>query len=523
MIKIPAKEFARRRANLMAMMDPGSIAVLPGSRTKTRNRDVEYPFRQDSDFYYLTGFTEPDALLVLQPGRAQGEVVLFCAERDPVLERWNGPRMGPEQAEAVLKVDDAFPIADLGDILPGMLEGKDRIYTTLGERPNFDRQMLAWIKGIRDREAGGAIPPGEIIALKHLLHELRLFKSAAELKVMREAARITTRAHRRAMRTAKPGMNEGQLEAELHYEFMRNHARSPAYASIVGSGANACVMHYIRNDARIGANDLVLIDAGCEYQYYAADVTRTFPVNGKFSKAQQAVYEVVLAANHAGIDAARPDNHFNAPHEAALEILVQGLVDLKLLRGSVADIIAEERYRPFCPHKASHWLGLDVHDVGDYRLDDAWRALEPGMVLTIEPGIYIPDDATMKGVPARFRGIGVRVEDDVHVTAAGPENLTLDAPKSVAEIQREMRASLRGLDQVPAGKPRQPRKPRAKAKAKVTARPKTKTKTKTKAKSKTATKRKAKTRTPTKSRAVSKAAADKRRRTRAKTTAKGRL
>ena len=255
MIKIPATEFARRRAHLMAMMEPGSIAVLPGARPKTRNRDTEYLFRQDSDFYYLTGFTEPDALLVLQPGRRQGEVVLFCTERDPQYERWNGERLGPERAGVVLGVDDAFPITDVADILPGMLEGKDRIYATLGERPNFDRQLLSWIKGIRDREAGGAIPPGEIIALKHHLHELRLFKSAAELKVMRESARITALAHSRAMRYCQPGMTEGQLEAELQYEFMRQEARSPAYASIVGGGNNACVMHYVRNDAKLKAGD----------------------------------------------------------------------------------------------------------------------------------------------------------------------------------------------------------------------------------------------------------------------------
>lgn len=441
MPKLRGAEFARRRARLMAMMEPGSIAVLPGARLKTRNRDVEYPFRQDSDFYYLTGFTEPDALLVLQPGRAHGEVVLFCAERDPDYERWNGERIGPERAQELIGVDDAFPIADISDILPGMLEGRDRIYATVGERPNFDRTMLSWIKGIRDREAGGAIPPGEIVALKHLLHELRLFKSAGEMKLMREAARITATAHRRAMRRCRPGMTETQLEAELQYEFMRGDARSPAYSSIVGGGGNACVMHYVRNDAKLRARDLVLIDAGCEYQYYAADVTRTFPVGGQFSKAQQAIYEIVLAANRAGIDACTTDQTFNAPHEAALAVMVQGLVDLKLLDGHVPDILGDERYRPFCPHKASHWLGLDVHDVGDYRFDDTWRAFEPGMVLTVEPGIYIPDDETMAAVPARYRGIGVRVEDDVHVTARGPENLTAAAPKSVAEIHRLMRGA----------------------------------------------------------------------------------
>ncbi|MGI9327487.1 MAG: aminopeptidase P N-terminal domain-containing protein [Pseudomonadales bacterium] len=534
MIKIPPTEFSRRRERLMAMMEPGSIAVLPGSRLKTRNRDVEYPFRQDSDFYYLTGFTEPDALLVLQPGRHQGEVVLFCTERDPDYERWNGARMGPERAQDLLGVDDAFPIADLADILPGMLEGKDRIYTTLGERPNFDRQMLSWIKGIRDREAGGAIPPGEIVALKHHLHELRLFKSAAELKVMRESARITTLAHRRAMRSCRPGMTEGQLEAELQYEFMRNNARAPAYSSIVGGGNNGCVMHYVRNDSTLKPGKLVLIDAGSEYQYYAADVTRTFPVSGRFNKTQQAVYEIVLAANHAGIEACRAGSNFNAPHEAALAIMVQGLIDLKLLQGSVADIVAEERYRPFCPHKASHWLGLDVHDVGDYRLDDTWRALEPGMVMTVEPGIYIPDNDSMSAVAARYRGMGIRVEDDVHITASGPENLSEEAPKSVADIQREMRRSPNAAypqarQSAATGAKTNKRtarnanaKPKSKAKAKAKANANAKAKTKRKVTTRAAAQRKASGKVATKAKTKAKAKGKAKSKTKVSARAKGR-
>ncbi|MEM6709098.1 MAG: Xaa-Pro aminopeptidase [Pseudomonadota bacterium] len=445
--RIPRREYETRRGRLMALMEPGSIAVIPGAQPKTRNRDSEYLFRQDSDFYYLTGFVEADALLVLQPGRPQGEVVLFCAERDPDWERWNGSRLGPERALAELGVDDAFPISDLADILPLMLEGKDRIYATLGERPDLDTSLLGWIKGIRDREAGGAIPPGEIIALKHLLHELRLFKSAAELRVMREAARITAGAHKRAMRRCRAGMTEGQLEAELQYEFMRQGARVPAYTSIVGGGNNACVMHYIRNDARLRPGSLVLIDAGCEYQHYASDLTRTFPVSGRFSAAQQALYEIVLAANEEAIACCTTEHSFNDPHQRAIEIMTQGLKDLKLLRGDLNELLETEAYRRFCPHKSSHWLGLDVHDVGDYRVDEHWRALEPGMVLTIEPGIYIADDESNAEVPARFRGTGIRIEDDVHVTRSGPEVLTRAAPKSPAAVQREMKAAQRLVSQ----------------------------------------------------------------------------
>ena len=432
--KISLREFARRRQRLMDDMQPGSIAVVPAARTRTRNRDVDYLFRQDSDFYYLTGCVEAQAWLVLAPGRAHGEVILFCAERDPEYERWNGERMGPERATQLLGVDDAFPIGDIGDILPGMLEGRARIYATLGDYPDFDERLLGWVKDIRAREAGGARPPGEFVALRHLLHEQRLYKSAAELTLMREAARITAQAHLRAMRAAAPGLSEAQLEAELTHEFMRHGARSPAYPCIVGSGANACVLHYIDNNRVMKRGDLVLIDAGCEYDHYAADLTRTFPVDGVFTSAQQTLYELVLEANEQAIAACRVGNSFNDPHEVSLRVMVQGLVDLGLLEGSVDGLLESGDYRRFCPHKASHWLGLDVHDVGDYRIDDTWRQLEPGMVLTIEPGIYVPRHAA-DGVAARWIDIGVRIEDDVLVTTDEPEVLTAAAPKSVAAIE----------------------------------------------------------------------------------------
>ena len=421
----------------MAMMDPGSIALVPAARRRQRTRVTDYPFRQDSDFYYLTGFDEPDGVLVLAPGRLHGEVILFCNERDPQKEQWDGVIAGPERVIGLLGIDDAFPVADMPDILPGLVEGRERIYITLGEHPSFDAQLMRWVQRIRAREAGGAVPPGEFIALKHLLHELRLYKSAAELRVMQRAADITCAAHARAMRACQPGLSEASLEAELTYEFMRNGARHPAYTSIVGAGANACVMHYMANRATLKAGDLVLIDAGAEYEHYAADVTRTFPVSGRFSAAQQALYEVVLNAQSAAIAAATPNGHFNMPHEAAVAVLVQGLVDLGVLKGAPGELIESAAYLPLCPNKTSHWLGIDVHDVGDYRVDGEWRALEPGMVLTIEPGIYIPPNAP--GIGSKWRGLGIRIEDDVLIEPNGNRVLTEAAPKLPREVQKMMR------------------------------------------------------------------------------------
>jgi Xaa-Pro aminopeptidase len=435
---IAAAEYQRRRQALMSLMSEGSIAVLPAAGQRFRNRGTEYLFRQDSDFYYLTGFSEPDAVLVLAPGREHGEVILFCRERDPRVERYDGERVGPERAAQLLNVDDAFPVNDIEEILPGMLEGRERIYITLGEYPEFDNKLMHWVTAIRAREAGGAIPPGEFVALKHLLHEQRLYKSAAELRIMRDAARITCDAHRRAMAHCEPGMTETQLEAELVYEFMKNGARTPAYPSIVGGGNNACTLHYVENSSTLKSGELVLIDAGCEYRHYASDVTRTFPVNGSFSRSQQALYEVVVEANRQGIDKCRAGVNFIEPHEKALAVMVEGLLALKIMQGDAQEIIADESYRTFCPHNSSHWLGSDVHDVGDYRVDGAWRPLEPGMVLTIEPGIYIPDDESTAHLPPRWRGIGIRVEDDVVITDGAGEVLTEAAPKAVDDILQVM-------------------------------------------------------------------------------------
>ncbi|GMU45505.1 MAG: Xaa-Pro aminopeptidase 1 [Porticoccaceae bacterium] len=433
---ITPQEFARRRRDLMAMMGKNSIAILTAAPERVRSRDTHYPFRQDSDFYYLSGFPEPEAVLVLLPKRPDGEFILFCRERDRAREIWDGYRAGPEGARELYSADDAFPIADIDDILPGLLEGRDRVYYALGRNRAFDGRLLDWLDGIRARARAGAVPPEEFVDLDHLLHEMRLFKSAKELGVMRKAGAISARAHCRAMRAARPGLYEYQLQAEIEHAFASEGARHPAYGSIVGGGANACVLHYVENSAPLQDGDLVLIDAGCEYQHYAADITRTFPVNGKFSAPQQALYEVVLAAQLAAIAAVRAGNHWDEPHKATVRVITEGLVELGLLKGKVEDLIASNAYAQFYMHRAGHWLGMDVHDVGDYKVDNEWRLLEPGMVMTVEPGIYVAPDN--RKVAKKWRGIGIRIEDDVAITRKGPEVLTAGVPKTIADIEHLM-------------------------------------------------------------------------------------
>ncbi len=433
---IQRKEFARRRRQLMDMMTPNSIAIIPAARERIRNRDVEYAFRQDSDFYYLTGFGEPDSVVALIPEREHGEYVLFCRERNREMEIWNGYRAGPEGAVKQYGADDAFPIADLDEILPGLIEGKERVYYAMGRDPEFDRHVMEWVNTIRAKVRSGAQPPGEFIALDHVLHEMRLYKSPQEIAVMERAAEISAAAHVRAMEVCEPGMYEYQLEAEFLHEFTRNGSRSPAYSSIVGGGANACILHYRENNAVLNDGDLVLIDAGCELEHYASDITRTFPVNGKFSPQQKAIYEIVLAAQYAAIKAVKPGNHWNEPHEAAVKEITKGLVKVGLLNGKVDELIKTEAYRAFFMHRTGHWLGMDVHDVGDYKVEGEWRTLEAGMVLTVEPGLYISPDNTQ--VDEEWRGIGVRIEDDVVVTGRGHKVLTSGVPKEVDEIEALM-------------------------------------------------------------------------------------
>ncbi|MFG0805838.1 Xaa-Pro aminopeptidase [Pseudomonas fluvialis] len=442
MSRIPKAEYARRRKALMAQMEPNSIAILPAAPVYIRNRDVEHVYRQDSDFQYLTGFPEPEAVLALIPGREHGEYVLFCRERNPERELWDGLRAGQEGAVSQYGADDAFPIGDIDDILPGLIEGRDRVYYAIGCNQEFDHRLMEWINLIRSKARQGAQPPNEFVALDHLLHDMRLYKSAAEAKVMREAAEISARAHVRAMQACRAGLYEYHLEAELDYEFRKGGAKMPAYGSIVAAGRNACILHYRENDAPLKDGDLVLIDAGCEIDCYASDITRTFPVSGSFSAEQKAIYELVLAAQEAAFKEIAPGKHWNEAHEATVRVITAGLLELGLLEGALDELIAAEAYKPFYMHRAGHWLGMDVHDVGDYKVGGEWRVLEPGMAMTVEPGIYIAVDNEQ--VAKKWRGIGVRIEDDVLVTRSGCEILTGGVPKSVAEIEALMAAARNG-------------------------------------------------------------------------------
>ena len=432
----PYKEMRTRRKELMAQMEPNSIGLVPSAPPSLRNNDAEYLYRQNSDFYYLTGFAEEHALLALIPGRKQGEVVLFCQEKNKEKELWTGILMGPDAAIQNLAIDDAYPIADIDDILPGLIEGRDRVYYSMGKDDKFDDQVMEWVKTVRQKAKMYAHPPGEFLMLDHLLHEMRLFKSTAEIKLMERAAKISAEGHRRAMAFCRPGVHEYELEAELLYAFTRSGSRAPAYSSIVAAGDNACILHYNTNNAAIEVGDLVLIDAGCEYEYYASDITRTFPASGKFSDEQKAVYEIVLKAQEAAIEEVKPGALWDAPHNASVEVITKGLIKLGLLQGTLSQCIKSEAYKEFYMHRVGHWIGMDVHDVGNYKIDGNWRVLEAGMVTTIEPGIYIAPDNT--DVPEQWRGIGVRIEDDVLVTKSGYRILSIGVPKTVLEIEAFM-------------------------------------------------------------------------------------
>jgi Xaa-Pro aminopeptidase len=431
-------EFARRRRALRRLMGRDSIAILPAAPVRHRNNDVEYAYRQDSDFYYLTGFDEPESVAVLVPGREHAEYILFVRERDPARETWDGRRAGPAGARRAFGADDAFPITDIDEILPGLIENRTKVFYSMGMYPEFDQRLVGWVNGLRTQARNGRHPPQEIVALDHVLHDMRLYKSRVEIGFMREAARIAARAHVRAMRFCRPGLKEYEVMAEIVHEF-RLHNADTSYYPIVGGGANSCILHYRDNDQPLKAGEVLLIDAGCEYESYASDITRTFPVSGRFTPEQRAVYQVVLEANRAAIAKVRPGNHWNEPHEAAVRVITHGLVKLGLLKGRPAKLERDGAYRRFFMHRTGHWLGMDVHDVGDYKIGDEWRVLEPGMVLTIEPGIYIPAGA--RGVPKRFQRIGVRIEDDVVVTKSGVEVLTDGVPKDVDAIEKVMRGA----------------------------------------------------------------------------------
>ena len=433
---ITNKEYAGRRKELMSLMHSNSIAIISSSPEKVRSRDTHYPYKQNVNLSYLCGFPEPESVLVLIPGRAQGEMVLFCRDKDPLRETWDGYREGPEGAVSNFGADDAFPIADIDDILPNLIEGKDRLYYAIGKDPEFDRHLMDWVNHVRNQRGNGALPPGEFVDLDHFINEMRLFKTAGELKIMRKAAEISANAHCRAMKASKPGLFEYQLQAEIEHEFAVNGSAGAAYTSIVGGGKNGCILHYIENRDALKDGDLVLIDAGCEYQNYAADITRTFPVNGKFSDEQAAIYDIVLKAQTDAIAVIGPGIEYNKTNEATVLAITQGLVDLGILHGDVDELITSEAHREFYMHGAGHWLGMDVHDVGDYKIEAQWRVYEPGMVVTIEPGIYIAPGNP--NVDKKWHGIAVRIEDDIVVTKSGNENITSGVPKTRDQIEALM-------------------------------------------------------------------------------------
>jgi Xaa-Pro aminopeptidase len=427
---------ARRRAALLDRMTaacPSSVALLPAAQVFLRNGDVEHDYRQDSDFFYLTGLGEPHCVLALDgPTR---KLTLFVRPRDREREVWDGPRAGLEGAKELYGADEALPIAELDEKLPGLLQNRTRLYYGLGANRTLDDRVLAAIDRVRARHRNGVRAPAEIVAPGTLVHEMRLRKSADEIEAMRAAVRITAEGHLVAMRRTRPGMHEYEVESLLLETFRRHGSERPAYGSIVGSGPNACVLHYRRNDRAIAAGDLLLIDAGCEYGYYASDVTRTFPVGRGFSREQQAIYELVLQAQAEGIERVRAGNTIEAIHRHTIGVITRGLVGLGVLTGEVDKLVESDGYKRFFMHRTSHWLGMDVHDVGSYFLDGGEpRRLEPGMVLTVEPGVYIaPDEGS---VAPEWRGIGVRIEDDVLVTERGPEVLSAGIPKAVDEVRR---------------------------------------------------------------------------------------
>ena len=440
--------FAQRRARLCAQMQPGAVAILPTAPEAMRNSDTDYPYRHDSYFYYLTGFTEPDSLLVLIAARGEkpAESILFCRPKHPEREIWDGFRHGPEGARTAFGIDAAFPIEQLDTEMTRLLANAPAAYYALGHSAALDLQMKTWLQGVRRQARSGVTAPTVAIDLFGLLDDMRLIKDAGEQALMLRAATISAGAHERAMRASKPGMFEYEIEAELLHEFRRHGAQYPAYTPIVAAGANACVLHYVANNARSRDGDLILIDAGCEFDSYASDITRTYPVNGRFSAPQRVLYQLVLAAQAAALAVIRPGAIYTDMHDAAVRVLAQGMLDTGLLNkasfGSADNVIAERAHLQFYMHGTGHWLGLDVHDVGAYRDVKAdekpSRQLQPGMAITVEPGLYV---RPAEGVPEQFWNIGIRIEDDIVVTDKGHHNLSADAPKTVAAIESLMRGA----------------------------------------------------------------------------------
>ncbi len=434
---LSVSHYQARRRQLMERMGSDSIAILPAAPVAVRNRDVEYKYRQCSDFLYLTGFVESQSIAVFIPERPEGEFILFCRSKDAEKEKWDGFLYGQAGAVEVFGADQAYPVEVFEKSLSGLMQGKEKVYYDLGAVPAYDQTIIGVLNQLRAKVRSGVVGPQAVYSLACLIHEMRLIKSSQELDLMARAAEISAVAHIKAMQACRQFSYEYQLEALLQYEFAFQGASSVAYPSIVGGGANACVLHYIDNRARLQPGELVLIDAGAEYQHYAADITRTFPVSGTFSAEQKALYELVLQAQSAAIEQVRPGRTWDQPDVIAVRVLTEGLVDLNLLQGSVETLIEEKAYKSFYMHRTGHWLGLDVHDVGTYKVKGQWRTLEPGMVLTVEPGLYIAPDC--ETVDPCWRGIGIRIEDDVVVTEGAPRVLTEKVPKTVETIETLMR------------------------------------------------------------------------------------
>jgi Xaa-Pro aminopeptidase len=425
--------YSRRRRAVLDRLGPRAAAIVPSAPVSTRSNDVEYPYRPDNDFLYLTGFREPEAVCLLVPGHPKGEFVLFVRPRDRERETWTGRRSGVEGAVAEYGADQAYGVQELDKVVGEYVADREHLYYCFGRDAELNERVTRWLQQWRQGRPRTGKGPIGLLDPGAILHEMRLIKTDEELGEMRRAAAIARSAHQAAIEAVRPGMFEYEIEAVLDYTFRRHGASGPAYPSIVAAGTNATILHYTENDQRIGADDLLLIDAGAEYRGYCSDVTRTFPAGPRFSPAQRRIYEIVLRAQLAAIDVVRPGVAVNAPHQRAVEVLVDGLLEIGLLQGDAADIIANEKYRPYYMHRTSHWLGMDVHDVGSYKAGDDFRTLEPGMVLTVEPGLYIAADG--EDAEPRFRGIGVRIEDDVLVTAAGHEVLSAGIPKAVDEIE----------------------------------------------------------------------------------------
>ena len=423
-----------RRARLAALLDSG-VAIVPTAPERTRNRDAHYPYRYDSYFYYLTGFGEPDAVLVVIAG-ATPRSILFCRDKNEEREIWDGYRHGPDAARAAFGFDEAHSISTLDELMPDLLADQPAVHCHLGADTAWDARVVRWLNEVRGKARAGVTAPPSISDVHVALDEMRVVKDAAEIAVMRRAAEISSAAHRRAMQAARAGVGEFAIEAELVHEFRRNGAQAPAYTPIVASGAHACVLHYVENNGVLRDGDLILIDAGCELDGYASDITRTFPVNGRFSGPQRDLYEIVLASQAAAIEQVKPGSRWIAPHDAAVKVLAQGFLDVGLVTGTLQEVLETESYKKFYMHRTGHWLGLDVHDAGDYKRDGEWRELVPGMVLTVEPGCYVP---AAPEVPPHFAGIGIRIEDDALVTADGCEIITAAAPKTISEIEGLMR------------------------------------------------------------------------------------